>query len=220
MPLTNFYTLRGEIPNGLDRDYFVNMDNEKTEISGINKKKKDLDENFLDNLCLRFPTIGIKLFKKLDDKTIMSLKTANGTISKLLEDNRYFWIRKVQSYINRDNVFYNSWKMAIRKTPAPILKEILDGIEGYFIYFNKSCSEQLCPLHIASFLGNLNLVKHIVEKTKDCSIKNEHGWTSLHFAVLKGHLKIRNNSSIKFHREHPIKDLMNKIGMKKKTGMF
>ena len=34
MPLTNFYTLRGEIPNGLDRDYFVNMDNEKTEISG------------------------------------------------------------------------------------------------------------------------------------------------------------------------------------------
>ena len=39
MPTQKFYTLRGKIPPGLDRDYFVSINGKETEISGTKATK-------------------------------------------------------------------------------------------------------------------------------------------------------------------------------------
>ena len=40
MPAKKIYILRGNIPFGLDRDYFISMDGKKTEIIGDTKTMK------------------------------------------------------------------------------------------------------------------------------------------------------------------------------------
>ena len=159
--------------------------------TGGNKKKRDNNLSVLDDLCLIFPTISNKINKMLDDKSVVNLKTASRNICSFLENDRLFCIRKIQIYLKKNHVFYDSWKKVVRKTPAAMIKEIINSIKEFFVYFTKSCRTQLCPLHIAAFLGNLKMVKHIVERTKDYCPKNKHGWTPLHFAVLQYQLKIK-----------------------------
>ena len=159
--------------------------------TGGNKKKKNNNQSVLDDLCLRFPTISNKINKMLDDKSVVNLKTASRNICSFLENDRLFCIRKIKIYFKKNHFFYDSWRKVVRKTPAAIIKEITNSIKDFFVYFTKSCRTQLCPLHIAAFLGNLKLVKHIVERTKDYCPKNKHGWTPLHFAVLQFQLKMK-----------------------------
>ena len=159
--------------------------------NGGNKKRRGNNPLVFDDLFLRFPTISNKINKMLDDKSVVNLKTASRNICSFLEDNRLFCIRKIKIYIKKNHAFYDSWRKVVRKTPAAIITEIANSIKEFFVYFTKSCRTQLCPLHIAAFLGNLKLVKHIVERTKDYCPKNKHGWTPLHFAVLQCQLKIK-----------------------------
>ena len=159
--------------------------------NGVNKKRKGNSLPVLDDLCLRFPTISNKINKLLDDKTVVNLKTASRNMCSFLEEDRLFCIRKIKIYFKKNHVFYGSWRKVVRKTPATIIKEIDNSIREFFVYFTKSCRTQLCPLHVAAFLGNMKLVKHIVERTKDYCPKNKHEWTPLHFAVLQCQLKIK-----------------------------
>ena len=52
-------------------------------------------------------------------------------------------------------------------------------------------SSGLTPLHIASYMGRLRIIKTlVVELHVDPNIKSVSGWTPLHFACKKGDLKV------------------------------
>ena len=153
----------------------------------------------------------------LGKKSLLNLKTTSRYINRSLEENRIFWVRKLKTQVKKNNSFYESWKKVVKKTSAAIIREIVNSIEEFFVYFTKACHTQLCPLHIAAFLGNLKLSKHIVEKTKEYCPKNKYGWTPLHFAVLRGQLKIGKIKSEIIHYEYVIEDVMEKICLRKKS---
>ena len=166
---------------------------------------------------MRFPGPISDIYLLLDKKSLLNLKITSRYINRSLEENRIFWVRKLKTQVKKNNSFYESWKKVVKKTPAAIIREIVNSIEEFFAYFTKACQTQLCPLHIAAFLGNLKLSKHIIEKTKDYCPKNKHGWTPLHFAVLRGQLKIGKIKSDLFHYEYPIEDVIEKICLRKKS---
>ena len=202
------------------REDHSNEENKDITTSGIGIKKRKIDSlSSLEDLSLRFPGLMSDIYMILDKKSLLNLKTTSRYINRSLEENRIFWVRKLKTQVKKNNSFYESWKKVVKKTPAAIIKEIINSIEDFFIYFTKACHTQLCPLHIAAFLGNLKLTKHIVEKTKEYCPKNKYGWTPLHFAVLRGQLKIGRIKSDLFHYESTIEDLMEKICLRKKSGI-
>jgi len=143
-------------------------------------------------------------------------------MNQVLEEDRSFWLRRVKQLyrinrINEKHIFYDSWKKVVRKTPVEILKEIVNCLEGFFLFFTQVSRPDLCPLHIAAFLGNLKLASHFIEKTKDYCPKNKHGWTPLHFLVLRGRLERKQLSEwFRFRdKEWPIQHVIAKIGFKK-----
>ena len=186
------------------------------------RKKKRLDVPSLDEFCARFPKLRTEIAEKLDNESMMSLKMVSRQMNQALEEDRFFWLRRIKQLyrinrINEKHLFYDSWKKVVRKTPVEILKEIVNCLEGHFLFFTQVSRPHLCPLHLAAFFGNLKLANHFIEKTKDYCPKNKYGWTPLHFVVLRGRLE-RHQLTDWFQfrdKEWPIQHLIEKIGFKK-----
>ena len=203
------------------------------------RKKKRVSVLTLDKICARFPKLRTEIAKKLDDESIINYKTGLPTclpsvravtvpslsclsLNQVLEEDRSFWMQKVErlyhiNCITEKHLFYDSWMKVIRKTPVEILKEIVNCLEGWFLFFTQVSRPDLCPLHVAAFFGNLKLVNHFIIKTKDYCPKNKHGWTPLHFVVLRGQLRSeRKAQGYQFlSKEGPIQHIIEKIGFKK-----
>ena len=186
------------------------------------RKKKRLSVPTLDEVCARFPKLWIEIAEQLDNESMISLKTVSRQMNQVLGEDRSFWLRRIKQLyrinrINEKHLFYDSWKNVVRKTPVEILKEIVNCLEGFFLFFTQKSRPNLCPLHIAVFLGNLQLANHFIEKTKDYCPKNKYGWTPLHFVVLRGRLeRYQLTEWFQFRdKEWPIQHLIEKIGFKK-----
>ncbi|GFR24743.1 hypothetical protein TNCT_330431 [Trichonephila clavata] len=46
------------------------------------------------------------------------------------------------------------------------------------------------PLHLAVEEGNLEAVKHLIEKGADLNVPDKHGWTPLYYAVYSGNINV------------------------------
>merc|ERR1711971_557935 len=160
----------------------------------LTSKKKRLSVPTLETVFERFPKLRTEIAENLDNESIISLKTVSRQMNQVLEEDRAFWLRKIRKLyrinrITKKPQFYDSWKKIVRKTPVEILTEIVNCLQGFFLFFTQAVRPQLCPLHVAAFLGNLKLANHVIEKTKDYCPQNKHGWTPLHFVVLRGRLE-------------------------------
>ena len=188
------------------------------------KKKKRVSVPTLNEVFERFPKLRTEIAENLDNESIISLKTASRQMNQVLEEDRSFWMRRIKKLyrinrITKKHQFYDSWKKVVRKTPVDILKEIINSLEGFFLYFTQTVRPQLCPLHVAAFHGNLILANHFIKKTKDYCPENKNGWTPLHFVVLRGQLERQSLPRIgEFEdNEVPIEKVIEKIGFKKKN---
>ena len=106
-----------------------------------------------------------------------------------VENQRIYWIRKIQKYAQNNNHFEKEWKEAVKKTPIEILKTIATEI-----WTNRdvrrlfSRGRGMSPQGIASASGNLDLFTYLMEeKTEDLNSKIPNGRTPFHFAAYAGH---------------------------------
>ena len=123
----------------------------------------------LDQFTLRFPDLTEEIFGQLDDENLERFKTVGRSLKMTVENQRIYWIRKIQKYAQNNNLFENEWKEAVRKTPIEILKTIATEIWTNrdirrLISFDRGMS----PLGIASASGNQELFTYLMEeKTED-----------------------------------------------------
>ena len=197
-------------------------ENSTIETDDLTTKKIRVSVPTLDEVLGRFPKLRTEIAENLDNESIISLKTVSRQLNQVLEEDRSFWMRKIKKLyrinrITKKHQFYDSWKKIVRRTPVEILIEIANCLQGFFLFFTQATRPQLCPLHVAAFLGNLKLANHVIEKTKDYCPKNKHGWTPLHFVVLKGRLERQSLPRLgEFEdNELPIQQVIEKIGFKK-----
>ena len=197
-------------------------ENSMNETVDLTSKKKKASVLTLEEVFERFPKLRTEIAENLNNESIISLKTASREMNQVLEEDRSFWLRKIKKLyrinrITKKHQFYDSWKKVVRKTPVEILIEIVNCLQGFFLFFTQATRPHLCPLHVAAFLGNLKLANHIIEKTKDYCPKNKHGWTPLHFVVLRGRLERQSLPRLGEFEDHelPIQQVIEKIGFKK-----
>ena len=178
-------------------------------------KKQKLEESKwnlfdMENFCLKFPHLGDEIVGQLNPQTLVNLKRANRFWSKTIDDQRCYWIRKIENRSIHANQFNRDWSTVVRKTPLKVLKELSKALYIFYIkpdikklgMSDEAVSEikklfqvtynfddQWSPLHIAAKF-DLNLFKEVSLKFKDINPANNYGETPLHCATKNGHLDI------------------------------
>ena len=92
----------------------------------------------------------------LDTQSLVNFKISNRTISKYLDEERFYWIRITKRYNQNFAIYSEQWKKVIEKTSVKTVKKLASRIK-----------KKWRPLHIAAKMGLLSLCRHIVEKTLD-----------------------------------------------------
>ena len=115
--------------------------------------------------CNRFPLIAVKIFRNLDDESLVSCKEISTSIKNFLENDRIIYLRIMRKYKEKFFQFEKSWKIIVQYSPIAIVKEITQLAPKFFAYKSKRHSKHWHPLHIVAESGNLQLCKEIIERT-------------------------------------------------------
>ena len=126
------------------------------------------------NLLKRFPHIGVSIFNKLDNQSLINCKDASQDWSEHLEKERFFWIRILTNYSKYYDTFLDFWKMAVNRTSIEIVRHLAVATKTFFtspettifIARNSSLTKMMwSPIHVAAVFENLELIEHILQKS-------------------------------------------------------
>ena len=110
--------------------------------------------------------IAEQIFDELDDQNVTKCREISKTWYDATE--RLHWARKIQNLTKENKKHQISWKSVLVNIPTDILKKLALSCEEYH-YNIPQCPDgiECSPLHIAACSGDLQLFKHIFEKSKD-----------------------------------------------------
>lgn len=126
----------------------------------------------MEEFCERFPVLNKEILNQLDNQSLVNFKKSSGLISKVMDQERCFWIRVIGKNNEYLESFSELWKKMIHKTPVEVIKDLALAVSLYFkkylqknTYWKDTRFLNPAPHHIAAELGLLKLYKQIVEKT-------------------------------------------------------
>ena len=126
----------------------------------------------MEEFCERFPVLNKEILNQLDNQSLVNFKKSSGLISKVMDQERCFWIRVIGKNNEYLESFSELWKKMIHKTPVEVIKDLALAVSLYFkkylqknTYWKDTRFLNPAPHHIAAELGLLKLYNQIVEKT-------------------------------------------------------
>ena len=91
-------------------------------------------------------TIVIKMMmRRLDDKSLVHLKKVSRGLYEFLEEERFYWLRVIQSYYKTNIKKYKSWKKLVDKTPSEMIKKLALALHQFIHLRSTSCQKQWPP---------------------------------------------------------------------------
>ena len=78
----------------------------------------------LDVICKRFPQVSRRILKNLDHQSLARSKKVSRAIFEALENERFYWIRIIKSYIEKFQGDKEFWKEVITKIPSNVVKSL------------------------------------------------------------------------------------------------
>ena len=171
----------------------------------------------IENILLRFPVIGQKIFKQLDNQNLTKCKEVCHSWGHFLNDETLVWLRMLQKYDKNHVEFQEDWKKVTTKVPCETLKSLAIATEQFYTFISKRLEFQHSPMHIVSERGILSLCKFIAEKNvvinpSQLLLNNindnadNEGWTPLHIAARCDHLEIYKCIAEKLENKNPALD--------------
>ena len=112
----------------------------------------------MEDLCKRFPSVAEKIFRMIDNQSLVKTRKTNENIKNFLDNERFYFCRIIKQYKENFLQFEESWKRIVNKSSAAIMKEL--SLDTQMFFDRKSSlrnPKQWHPLHIAAECGNLNL---------------------------------------------------------------
>ena len=150
----------------------------------------------------RFPLLGEKISNNIDDESLVKLKESSQESSKLLEQERFFWIRIIKHYKDNLQAFKENWMKIMDKTPIAFVKELAVVTQKFFkvndICFISPWNQKWSALHIGAQQGSIKLCQHIFSRTGKSNPGSETAsehfasckLTPLHLSAQEGHLDV------------------------------
>ena len=156
----------------------------------------------METIFKRFPLLGEKISNNIDDENLVKLKESSQELSKLLDHQRFYWIRIIKHYKGNLQAFQEYWMKIINNTPIAIVKELAVATQNFFkasayIYISP-WNQKWSALHISGQQGSIKLCKYIFNRTDEKNPRSETAiepfascrLTPLHLAALEGHLEV------------------------------
>ena len=140
----------------------------------------------MESICKRFPVAGMLVLENLDNQSLTRNKEASRGMAYFLEyEKRFYFIRQIKRYHKNFEGFEESWNQVVKKIPVDVIKQLASAVK-------KSCQIDIymrnSPHDIASYEGQLDLLRFIIEKVKNKNPAHKTGWTPLHTAACNGNL--------------------------------
>jgi hypothetical protein len=82
------------------------------------------DQSDIENFFVRFPAISKEILKRLDDQSLAKFKEVSKQLFPIIDMHKPFWIRSLKNYNENFEIFLDSWKKVINKTPTEIIKDL------------------------------------------------------------------------------------------------
>ena len=120
----------------------------------------------IEDVFYRFPHINESIFNELGNQSLINCKEASRELSKLLEQERFFWIRILRNYSKHYHTFHDFWKMATNRTSIEIVKHLALTTKTS-AWINPRTRFQFHPIHVATEVGNMELLEHISKKLRE-----------------------------------------------------
>ena len=166
---------------------------------------------------LRFPRLIESIIKELDNKSLSKCREIDRSLCEIIDQQKFFWLRRIQMYPECIVRFYNLWKLTIERTPLEILKRLALVASNIFQFGsrdhmqfsphqialsdkNLSLYQYICgktgeinpmfQLHTAASVGNFEITRFIIENVQNKNPRLPVGLTPLHMAAKQGHLEI------------------------------
>ena len=133
----------------------------------------------MENLVKRFPDVGVKIFKNLDQKGLDRIIVASKVIAKFLQNEKLNWIRIIKIYNEKFQGHEESWRQVVIKIPFNTVKKLAFAVQQFFKI--NSFNTHMAPLHIVVKNGSLDLFEYTMSKTSIKNPADKNGWTPLHY---------------------------------------
>ena len=79
----------------------------------------------MEDLFLKFPEVGQKVCKNLDNENLVNCKKVSKVLKITIDDQKHTWVRMIRHFAcARNNVFPESWRPILTKSPTEILKHL------------------------------------------------------------------------------------------------
>ena len=103
-----------------------------------------------ENILLRFPKIGLRIFKQLDNEHLAKCKTVCRSWNHFNNQNRLTWTRIIQKYQENHVEFKEDWKKVLLGVPLEIVKLLGTAVEEFYKLHPIRLKFQHSPLHISA----------------------------------------------------------------------
>ena len=148
----------------------------------------------MEEICLRFPTVSILIFRNLDNRSLVTCRLVNKQWMGFIDNTKTIWIRMIYKCIatengNIVNQHEEEWTKVFRKTPVRIIKEMAISVCKYQFHvpFNFTKSS---PLHIAVLTENLDIFRYLLQNAINKDPKDDSEMTPLYWAAYKGYSEV------------------------------
>ena len=118
----------------------------------------------MENIIKRIPNLGVLILNNLDDQSLAQSKRTSREVAKLLDNERFYWIRILGKYSKHFEGFEESWNDVINKTPSNVIKQLAVAVQKFFEL--KISSKKVAPIHIAVNKGSFQLCDYVATKTR------------------------------------------------------
>ena len=160
----------------------------------------------MDIIVRRFPTLAVNIINNLDDKSLVKFKDINRENHEFMDQERFYWIRILRKYSKYFETNKESWMMSISKIQARFVKKLAMATLNFFktvsrdledvieihhkIYFFPR-KDQLTPLLIAAYNGDLSFFQQVKERTTNLKPPmTESDASPIHLAAFGGHITL------------------------------
>ena len=102
----------------------------------------------MENLHKQFPSMSLRIFRQLDNQSLVNSMEANKAMRHFFRKEKFYWLRIIKAHKGNFIEYQEAWKKCLEKVPTEFVKEVATAVEKFFQKKEIRFSMQWHPLFI------------------------------------------------------------------------
>ena len=111
----------------------------------------------MEEVFVRFPNVGQKIFKKINDQNLVKCQKISKIWQNFIENDSLLWKRRIHKFTKNQVEFKNDWNLATKNVSIDIVKKLAINIDDFLKLFPKKLEYQHFIGHTIELLRCLGM---------------------------------------------------------------